>query len=410
MNDEMLTKKNITRKIKDSFSSLGTILFAFFTFGILIWMSVYVIQNGSSLLSFDFITSDYSAHSYTIKTKDDVNVPLTSYFQNENNDEFFSTRWGVALENGKSGESDVIYIVNISNDSPFSNLVDAKGNDVKVNADYYITSLTLLQDNGNLEVFSSRDGAEKMVGALDSSYQIFDGTLTSKGGGIKGSLLTTLCLIGFSLLFSLPLGIGGAVYLSVYAKDNRLTRTIRTLIDVTSGIPSIIFGLAGAIIFIPFLNSLTHTTGGSIFSGSLTLAMMLLPTIIKTVEESINNVPASLPNASLALGASKNQTIFKIILPNALPGILTATLLSIGRIIGESAALIFSMGAIIGDNVDLLQGQASLAVHIWTSLQGETPQYGNACAISIIILSVTLLLSVLIKLFSYLYSRKKGTR
>ncbi|HBE99112.1 MAG TPA: phosphate ABC transporter, permease protein PstA, partial [Firmicutes bacterium] len=179
---------------------------------------------------------------------------------------------------------------------------------------------------------------------------------------------------------------------------------------VTSGIPSIIFGLAGALIFIPFINGITGHTGGSIFSGSLTLAIMLLPTIVKTVEESIKVVPASLSQASLALGASKVQTIFKVTLPNSLPGILSATLLSIGRIIGESAALIFSMGAVIGDNVSLLDGQASLAVHIWTCLQGESPQYGSACAISIIILAVVLLLSLLIKLLSYQLEKKKGKR
>lgn len=403
-----MNKSRYVRNVKDMTSFLGTIIFALFTFLILIWMTVYVFQNGISLLSWDFITSDYSSHSYTIRTPDDMRVETTSYFENDGDYEFFSNRWGVALEDGKNGEDDVVYIVDIADSSPFHSLVDSKGNEVSINKDYYITSLALLDDENNLDVVSSRDGALKMVEELEKSNQIYDGTMTSKGGGIRGSLLTTLCLIGFALLFSLPLGIGGAIYLSVYAKDNYLTRAIRTLIDVTSGIPSIIFGLAGAIIFIPFLNSLTNTTGGSIFSGALTLAIMLLPTIIKTVEESIKNVPSSLPNASLALGASKNQTIFKIILPNALPGILTATLLSIGRIIGESAALVFSMGAIIGDNVNLLDGQASLAVHIWTCLQGETPQYGNACAISIIILIVTLFLSLSIKAISYIYTKKKG--
>ena len=135
---------------------------------------------------------------------------------------------------------------------------------------------------------------------------------------------------------------------------------------------------------------------------------MLLPTIVKTVEESINTVPASLSQASLALGASKVQTVFRVVLPNAIPGILSATLLSIGRIIGESAALIFAMGATIGDNVSLLDGHASLAVHIWTCLQGESPQYGSACAISILLLILVLFLSLSVKLLSYRLSKKKG--
>lgn len=400
--------KDKQRKIKDG-AGLGSIfLFSSFTFIILIWMIVYVFQNGTSLLNSNFLFGDYSQKVTTIKSKDSSYVPLEYSFENTSKVENFSSRWGIGIENRTHSEEDVIYIVSIEKDSPFLDLVDNNNEKVTIDTSYYLSSLTLFMDDGDIEVFGPKDGASNMVKGLDKAYSIFDGTLTSPGKGIRGSLLTTLALIGFSLLFSLPLGIGGAIYLSCYAKDNFITNMIRTLIDVTSGIPSIIFGLAGAIIFIPFLNTITSTNGGSLFSGSLTMAIMLLPTIVKTVEESIKMVPHSLKDASLSLGASQAQTIFKIILPNAMPGILSATLLSIGRIIGESAALIFSMGAKIGDNLSLLEGHASLAVHIWTCLQGETPQYGSACAISIIILIVVLLLSLLVKLLSFSLKKKKG--
>lgn len=235
---------------------------------------------------------------------------------------------------------------------------------------------------------------------LEYGNKIVDSTFLGEGGGFRGSLLNTLSLIGFSILFAFPLGVGGAIYLGVYAKDNKVTKIVRTLIDMTSGIPSIIFGLAGALIFIPIANLIPGSNGGNIISGALTMTMILLPTIVKTVEESIKVIPKSLTNASLALGASRTETVFKVVLPNALPGILTSLLLSIGRIIGESAALVFAMGTTIGEVASMNGSNASLAVHIWVILGGDHPAYDNACAISIVIIVIVLVLTLLLKLVS----------
>ena len=398
------------RKIKDLGINFTTLLFSFFTIGILVSMIVYIFTTGSNSLSFDFLVRDYSEHSYTIKTKDDFIMDNDLRFENKENYENFSYKWGVALEDSTNAEENIIHIVYMDNASLFYNLVDFKGAKVTINKDYYINNLTLETEDGGLEVVSSKDKASKMVEVLDDSIAIFDGTLTSVGKGIKGSLLTTIVLILITILLALPLGIGAAIYLSIYAKDNKITQIIRVLIDVTSGIPSIIFGLAGAILFIPILNNVTQTSGGSLLSGALTLSIMLLPTIVKTVEESIRVIPNSLSEASLALGANKTQTVFKIIIPNAKDGILTSALLSISRIIGESAALIFSIGAIITDNLNIFSGNATLAVHIWSVLQGETPQYENACAISIIILGMVLILSLLTKLVSSKLNKFKGAK
>ncbi|UKI48750.1 MAG: ABC transporter permease subunit [Clostridium sp.] len=150
--------------------------------------------------------------------------------------------------------------------------------------------------------------------------------------------------------------------------------------------------LIGVIIFISFVNKTTGSTGGSILSGALTLSIMLLPIIIRTTEEAIKTIPKSYKSASLALGASETQTTFKIILPNAIPGILTSTLLSIGRIIGESAALIFlRLVQQFRTMLKINQGSTSLAVHIWSVMSNENPNYEQACAISIIILFVVLI-------------------
>ena len=132
----------------------------------------------------------------------------------------------------------------------------------------------------------------------------------------------------------------------------------------------------------------------------MTLAIILLPTIIRTTEESLKVVPQNFREASFSLGANQTQTIFKIVLPAALPGILTATILGIGRVIGESAALIYTMGTFINDDPSLLQGATSLAVQIWSIMNGEQPNFALASSISIIILVMVLIMNISVKSIS----------
>ena len=138
----------------------------------------------------------------------------------------------------------------------------------------------------------------------------------------------------------------------------------------------------------------------NILLGALTMAIILLPTIIRSTEEALRVVPQGLRDASLSLGASQTQTIFKITLPCAMPGILSGILLSIGRVVGESAALIYTMGTFINDQPGLLKQGTSLAVHIWSVMSGEQPNFELACAISIIILIFVLILNLTVKLLS----------
>ena len=167
-----------------------------------------------------------------------------------------------------------------------------------------------------------------------------------KEGGISTIIIGTLYLVLGTLIFSLPIGIFSAVYLHEYARKNRLTRIIRLSIVNMAGVPSVVFGLFGLGFFVIYLN-----LGRSVIAGSLTLALLILPTIITTTEEALKTVPDTYRHASLALGATKWQTIIKIVLPQAMPGIITGAVLGIGRAAGETAPILFTAAAFYQPNL-----------------------------------------------------------
>lgn len=164
--------------------------------------------------------------------------------------------------------------------------------------------------------------------------------LGMRAGGIFPAIVGTLYLVLGTMIFALPIGILAAVYLSEYAKGNRLTRTIDIAIVNLAGVPSVVYGLFGFGLFVEFVRF-----GTSILSGSLTLAIMSLPVIITASREALGTVPQSFREASLALGASRWQTIRRVVLPNALPGILTGTILALSRAAGETAPILFTVAA-----------------------------------------------------------------
>ena len=167
-----------------------------------------------------------------------------------------------------------------------------------------------------------------------------------KEGGISTVIIGTLYLVLGTLVFSLPIGILSAVYLHEYARKNRLTRIIRLSIVNMAGVPSVVFGLFGLGFFVIFLN-----LGRSVIAGSLTLALLILPTIITTTEEALKSVPDTYRHASLALGASRWQTIVRIVLPQAMPGIITGAVLGVGRAAGETAPILFTAAAFFQPNL-----------------------------------------------------------
>lgn len=157
--------------------------------------------------------------------------------------------------------------------------------------------------------------------------------------GILPAIINTLYIIALSILISVPLGVGGAIYLNEYAKNKRVIRVIEYTTETLAGIPSIIFGVFGYIFFCTFLNLKV-----SLLSGALTLTLMVLPTIIRTMQEALKSVPKSYREGAAGLGTTKWHTIRTILLPSAMPGLITSIILAVGRIVGESAALILVSG------------------------------------------------------------------
>lgn len=207
-----------------------------------------------------------------------------------------------------------------------------------------------------------------------------------RAGGIFPTLVGTLILPLAALVVALPLGVGTAVYLTEYTLENRATRVIRFGTDCLAGIPSIIFGLFGFIFFVTILG-----LGWSILSGALTLAIMVLPTIIRTSEEAIRAVPNSYREVSYSLGATRWETVLKVVLPNALPGIVTGVMLSIGRCIGETAAVIFTAGSSLRLPTSAFDSVRTMAVHFYIlAREGISSEnaYGTAAVLIISVLFV----------------------
>lgn len=190
--------------------------------------------------------------------------------------------------------------------------------------------------------------------------------------GILPNILNTLYLIGLTLLIVLPLGVGAAVYLTEYAKSKKLIALVEFTTETLAGIPSILYGLVGMLFFCQFLDLQT-----SILAGSLTLVIMILPTIIRTTQESLKTVPVSYREGALGLGATKWYMIRTIILPSSIDGIVTGCILAIGRIVGESAALLFTagIGAVIAPNLFAAYrasgGTLSVALYVYVYERAE---------------------------------------
>jgi len=173
--------------------------------------------------------------------------------------------------------------------------------------------------------------------ALSWDFLTQSPTNLGRGGGIFPAIVGTLYLVTGAILIALPLGVGAAIYLVEYTREGRITQLIRTGVDLLNGTPSIVFGLFGFAFIVLYLN-----VGVSLLAGMITLALMVLPTVIRTTEEALKNIPQSLREGSLALGATQWQTIRKVVIPPAIPGIVTGAILSIGRAAGETAPIMFT--------------------------------------------------------------------
>lgn len=225
---------------------------------------------------------------------------------------------------------------------------------------------------------------------------LFAWEYNSKNVSMMPAIINTVLIVFLTLLLAVPIGIAAAIYLAEYAKrGSKLVKVIRVTTETLAGIPSIVFGLFGFLAFV-----LTFHWGYSLLAGVLTLAMMVLPTIVRTTEEALIAVPDLYREGSFGLGAGKLRTIFVIVLPAAVPGILSGVILSVGRIVGESAALIFTAGSVAAVPESLFDSTRTLAVHMYCLLSEglyTNQAYATAVVLLVIVLAINRLSAVAAK-------------
>lgn len=405
----MTTKRRFTDGVKNFFTYLSTGLSVF----VLGAVFVFVFTRGWSTLNWHMITGDYWSGNYkagfTIQEPGNFTAP-----DNLEEGAVFSTKYGFAVKDDKNHEKkDIMPLLYVDPNSPLASSINLASGDQKdqplvpdINSQIKKITYTNAEGKSTTAGLLGKQNAEAMINTLDNESQgIVSVDYQSAGGGIRGSLIATLMLIGITVVIALPIGVFAAIYLHEIAGKSKLTNAIRSAIEMLNGVPSIVFGLMGMTVFFPF-TALFGATTPNILLGGLTMAVVLLPVVIRQTEEALITVPDKLRMGSLSLGATKTQTIFKVVLPNALPGILSATLLSISRVIGESAALIYTMGTFVVDDPKLNGRATTLAVQIWSVMSGEQPNFELASAISILILTMVLILNIAVKLITTNLNKK----
>ena len=220
--------------------------------------------------------------------------------------------------------------------------------------------------------------------------QLFELKYTSENASVFPAIINTLIMTVLSLVLAVPLGIFAAIYLVEYAKrGNKLVEVVRLTAETLSGIPSIVYGLFGMLFFVTALK-----WKFSILAGAFTLAIMILPVILRTTEEALLSVPDSYREGSFGLGAGKLRTIFKIVLPAAVPGILSGVILATGRIVGETAALIYTAGSVAKIPSSVFSSGRTLAVHMYL-LANEGLHVNQAYATAVILLILVVAINAL---------------
>ncbi len=249
---------------------------------------------------------------------------------------------------------------------------------------WFLTSLTIF-----VLVFIIIFILKRGLPVLSLKFLLTNPQEMGKVGGIFSTIIGTIVLVAMAVLIATPLGLATAIYLTEYTRENMVTRIIRFGAECLAGIPSIIFGLFGFILFVTKLKF-----GWSILSGSLTLAFMILPTLIRTSEEAIKAVPYAYREVSFSLGSTRWQTVTRVVLPSALPGIVTGIILSIGRSIGETAAVIFTAGSALHLPTSIYSSSRTMSVHFYILARegiSMSNAYGTAAVLILAILAINLI-------------------
>lgn len=385
----------MSRKLKDNLLNGLIWLSAAFSVGILITIVAFIFSNGWSKISWDFLTNDYESQTQYVNVTSDQSYTAPGSLPR---DAVFSENLGIAIEPNENGYE----VAWIDDNSPVK---DAKNNAEEafpIKVGYQLEQIN--GEGANLKIKAGTN-AEDLINALNASDELMI-KVVSPGGGIFPMIVSTLMLILVALLFSAPVGILAAIYMVEYAKPGKFVNLIRFATEVLSGIPSVVYGLFGMLIFVNTLK-----LGMSILSGGLTLMILLLPTMMRTTEEALKAVPMSYREASYGLGANKIQTLSKVVLPSAIPGILVGVILSIGRTIGESAALLFTIGTFAklpinptSGNLSLFETGTSLTVRAYVEVK-ESGNVEMAAAIGIVILVIVFTLNMISRLISKKFSK-----
>lgn len=243
------------------------------------------------------------------------------------------------------------------------------------------------------------------IGRIDWTFLSTATSTIRQTTGILGNIINTCYIIVCTLVIAVPLGIGGAIYLNEYTGKGKIVKTIEFTTETLAGIPSIIFGMFGMIFFGNVLG-----LGYSILTGAMTLTLMLLPLIIRTTQEALKTVPSSYREGAQALGATKWHMIRTVVLPSAMPGIITGILLAVGRIMGESAALLFTAGSgyLLPKNFDLFgkifQPGGTLTIQMYIFMQNA--EYENAFGVAVILLALVLAINIAAGILSKRFQEK----
>lgn len=236
-------------------------------------------------------------------------------------------------------------------------------------------------------------------GIPNLSIELFNPIYNSENVSLFPALINTLTMTALSLIIAVPLGVFSAIYLVEYAKrGNKVVGIVRLTTETLQGIPSIVYGLFGFLLFVT-----TFSWGYSLLAGALTLVIMILPVIMRTTEEALKSVPDSYREGSFGLGAGKLRTVFKIVLPSAVPGILSGVVLSIGRIVGETAALIYTAGTVAQIPLNLFGSGRTMSVHmyaLWSEGLNADQSYATAVVLLIIVALLNAASSLLAKKIS----------
>ncbi|WP_167958205.1 phosphate ABC transporter permease PstA [Anaerosporobacter faecicola] len=373
----MKIENNKSRMIKDAIGKIALYVASSLSVMTLVIIIGFVFVKGLPGINFDFLTRQWQDKTTF------VNVTLQNTEDTDLSDSYIPSIRAYVEHSEES-----FTIIKLKDGSSLEKAKNLKNETYEVKKKDMITKI----DSTNVKDMSMEEFSEQMNSV--ASQGITRLKVTRPGGGIQPMLISTLYIILLSLAIAAPVGILSALYLTEYAKKGKILGVIQFAIQMLAGIPSIIYGLFGMLVFVQLLKMQY-----SILAGALTLSILLLPTIISTTSESLKAIPKGYRESSLGLGATKLQTNFRVVLPNALPGILVAIILSIGRIVGESAALIWTAGT-IAQVPSALTGNTASAATLTTKLYQLLKEEGDvasACSIAVVIIVLIWILNLLSK-------------